>query len=708
MSITNYVNGEILDQIYSSVNPQIVQKIYPPSIRVDEVKPNMAAERTNTYLFQQGRNYMLLQRKDTEVYKLELYNFYQAGTQGSADNVAGAGNYWVSSPTGDVPSPPGMIGPWNFDVDNLCLSKALTNIQMNFAGSELNSQLGGINSRNPFLQELKTLFFDWDIAESFDIHPLLHSNYGSVLKIGSKGIIPRQETAFFTPQLFNQMNEFVFEDMIIGNDLIKKWRHNGKGNKRWEILDENNKYDAAYAPKFRDITNSVDLDTNYNETFGYFGTTPGSLGQYENIPDNAIIRATIYIRVKEYITESFLQTPYQNKAAQVVPIKPGIGVQFRNDYNTDYINNGLVKWICPRGGKFVPNGSSVTNGDYSLTIERQPELSTIQVVTFDLSSPPPPGTGLRLVTYEPIRLDADKAYQEINVIRSGQGAKGNKSQKFTVRDAASTSLGNYYVIAADPRFWSGLQNNVFANNASGVHTVSTFNLGEIGDVKMWVDQTELTENLVDEILRNMTVEILNAHPKKNKKLLDIIHNRDTYLKGHSDGVEIKKRGFPLIIIDPARLNTQVSNLIQYMPNVKYNYALNVVIEFTVTSPDLNLDTPNNTVNVKFYPEVYKFLPYLYYQNGSLPITKEPIINRAPLAEEALKTPKISDNTKNLDMIYGGGLFDDVKDLARIYGKDLMKAVRLGEKATRGNPNLKGVNAGLNVASNVGSMFGYGN
>lgn len=689
-SAIKLINGELLSAAYSNQNPVLLQKLNPNSIREDVQNPSSYSDKRDDYLFQQMKDNMILVHRKTEQFSVTLSAWL-------SDNATAGGNGFVQDGV--------LLSKSNFTVDSFALSKMTDYISIKYGQSELFTNNQG-SIRSPLTQEVKSIFLDEESCKAYDQCPFITDNYGYLHNVASNGILDRLTVGGMTGAEVAGTPPYSFSNEALSSEVVKKWI-NSMTNKRVRILG---------TPVFTRLDGVTALSATVNSA-GDWQATVTSTG---NPAVGMAVQGVYTIEVEEYILESFLRTPYEkNKTVRSVDISPNNYVTVRYEYNTDYIKNGMFKWNCfQRGGQSTPVVSQVPN--HFMSVSRLPQQSKLHIMSFDVLKKSV-NTSYKLLTYEPQRLISNPPQLTINTTNFVQsveyGLKGvdsrPSSQLITTIDQSSSILGQLYFIGADPDLWNGQQNATLNTNSTNFDNFSTFLFYEPHDVRIWIDQTEVTEFFPHYQMVEDTLKLC-----QNQQYRHLLHGYEKYIENlTSTGVLIRNRQLPFLILDLSRMNATSSKYGQFLPNVMYPDIKTVKIEFKLKPPVIAFgDAPttaavNNGIPLIVYPHIYKYNAYMYIQEPARPIRKIPVYDDYTLAVSRLETPQFSNAALKLDMAVGGGILDDLKSLVKEYGDDIIRGVvtgvRVAEGLTRDQPEWKMANKGLKTASEIARMYGYG-
>jgi hypothetical protein len=176
---------------------------------------------------------------------------------------------------------------------------------------------------------------------------------------------------------------------------------------------------------------------------------------------------------------------------------------------------------------------------------------------------------------------------------------------------------------------------------------------------------------------------------------------------------VRDVGCPFLLINVAELALRSgADCSQLVPNVEYPNPIVMKIKFTVRAQASSASGVLTAAN--YYPHVYKFYPYIYEQKpGHSMSTPTRLQARYSDAADVINNANWHDSgAVDLTMI-GNGWFDDLKDYAQrnaaSIGRNIIKAVRLGEQFTRDSANetVQKINHGLKTVSDVAKHYGYG-
>ena len=683
-TLFQYVNGDKMRDVYQSPDAMLMHELHQQSIPDYQVNPSSYSQQRTDYLYQQGKNYMCLHHRKRETFDVQIADLITAPIYtGPVITTAGTCPY--------------LLTYANFAVDSFALSKMTTDISIKFGESELYTLNNGVE-RNVILQEIQSSMLDVDACRSYGQEPLLQSGVGALCNVVTRGFINRDDETDMNAASIGSLVSYSFTSEALSQKIQQKWIEGASGQ-RWRIVG---------IPVFNDATN---LATTLYAGVGVTGDWQAFTDVARTLPFYGKLLGTYRIEIEEDILESFLKTRYhKNKLIRSVNIHPNNYVTIRYNYNQTYVKNGMFK----------SNTANTEAGDVLATpaytymnVTYQPDLSKLYLTSFDVLEAPL-NFNYKLLTYEPHRMQANPPTVTLATTPRNTSVD-NVSSEINIIDQTSSILGQVYLIASDPELYNGQQTAAIRLAGYGLPNFSTFLPFSPVDMRIWVDQTEITSDISttgdkQEMLIEHTLDIM----RNRKEFQHLLRGYESYLESNIAYLARKTRKVPFLLIDLTRLNTQNSRYKQFLANILYLEIKTVRFQFKLQSHEIayaGYIAGNTGLSLTHYIHAYKFYPYLYIQLPAKPIKKLQVYNTSENALIALSSPNYTPRHIDLDMVMGGSWMSDMRDLAKKYGNELMqglmKGVRLGENLTSNKPEFERANRVFKSASALGSAFGYG-
>lgn len=732
-----FLQNEELEEVYKSVSAKLFQRVYPARRRVDTISPSTPSLDNEAYLYQQGMNFMKLKLGLTNQYQCTVtVPYVNAGILGTNANVPDVtGDFIIYNPNAGAnystgPTPLGILNFLNFNVDAFSASKNVKNVKVECGQTTFYSSWAGVAQRNPLLIELKSFFMDQKKLDSMGIEAGLFSGCGFFGNKVSPGLILRETQAKMTEECLLETDLLTWSNEIANFDMSKKMltdvaeRPARNPNQRMEFtqIGQDVKI-VAGSITAKNITDNVDLRVVLDQYLGWYctATTPVS-GIYETIEGKSI-QLQFTIETEQQLIESWLDTDYQSDDCAVLQIFPNKYVNIDIEYN-NYHKNCMVKWnpYFSRGSLSQSTNASFlalpTNDAEQpkcyMNVERLPNESKLTIESFDVMNAQNIDvntlTGFRKITFEPKRIDASNGNQ-FQLGTTG-GVADTKIVNFI--DQSSNVIGNYYLLAADTRFYEDAVNRntlMSATCGAAPWNMNSFSWLAIDKPEFYINQVNILEKVdLETIVRN-TKKIM-----RNQKLMNEWFGGKIgpFANGaNGPAYKIDKGRVPFLIINPAQyLSVDGEN--KFAPNV-----LNASIQTIAGSYRVTYNIPNLTVDdtTKFnvYPEIFKFNPYLYFQDTvTQPVKKTELrISAVAWSNYLMKTPFRKNKSYELQNYYGGGFdMSEIKSLMKKYGPEILRymvkgAVEGVRSIASATPKDSIVHKSANAVSGVASAFGYG-